>query len=327
MADISKHVMCNCARKINRKFPPRDVSVGVEMDTYRTIRPIRKTYISGHIGRYKRMRLVRARGCGPVYGPYNCYSQVPFLSKTTLKPSVLQKLKPYKREGERTRHSLRNAADTASTLPLPAAPAPAPAGSTVYQTRSYSAPSDGELLDVLRSEINHEESTNRFKGHQGGSLGNYSIDWDGSQSEDVFIKRKYGKEDIAVSALLGPEDVQSKGSLPRKVLMKVFVSKQGLTPILQFDCGISVQDDGKSDFYIDNASCLSRPTDLGTSKYGGPVFRRLDSQLQKALKTYLIDRGITTEFTDYLLLHLHEKEQAQYVSWLHKLKRMISQGA
>ncbi|XP_068660146.1 mitochondrial acidic protein mam33 [Aristolochia californica] len=203
-------------------------------------------------------------------------------------------------------------------------PTTAPARFAACQTQSYSAQSDAELLEVLRSEIDHEESSNRFQSHQGGSLGNYSVDWDGSQSQDVFIKRKYGTEDIAVSALLGPEDVETKSSFPRKVMMKVFVSKYGVTPVLQFDCGISVQDDGTSDFDIDNASCLSTPTNIGASKYRGPLFSTLDPQLQKALKGFLIDRGITAEFTDYLLLHLHEKEQAQYVNWLHKLERMIS---
>ncbi|GKE56977.1 mitochondrial glycoprotein, partial [Tanacetum coccineum] len=49
----------------------------------------------------------------------------------------------------------------------------------------------------------------------------------------------------------------------------------------------------------------------------------LDPALQQELKQYLISRGIEESFTNFLILHLHKKEQNQYVNWLQKLEAMV----
>lgn len=55
-----------------------------------------------------------------------------------------------------------------------------------------------------------------------------------------------------------------------------------------------------------------------------PLCSSLDPNLQNALKEYLVAKGIGEDLTNFLALHLHEKEQRQYVSWLCKLEALMS---
>lgn len=52
----------------------------------------------------------------------------------------------------------------------------------------------------------------------------------------------------------------------------------------------------------------------------------LDPDLQDAFKDYLVDRGVNAELTNFLLLHLRQKEQDQYVNWLHGLENFLKSG-
>lgn len=150
------------------------------------------------------------------------------------------------------------------------------------------------------------------------------VDWDAPQSQDVVLRRRNGLgEEIAVSALLGPPHHEENDSLPRHALMKVCITKPSLSNVLQFDCGIFGQGVSSSTFEILSAYYLRSPDCTGASVYRGPLYSSLDPDLQKAFKEYLISRGITVDFTYFLLLHLHKKEQDQYVNWLHKLETAI----
>ena len=53
----------------------------------------------------------------------------------------------------------------------------------------------------------------------------------------------------------------------------------------------------------------------------------LDPQLQKALKEYLVARGIGEELTHFLIEHLHRKEHGQYVNWLRTLEGAFAKDA
>ncbi|KAF8403752.1 hypothetical protein HHK36_011856 [Tetracentron sinense] len=188
---------------------------------------------------------------------------------------------------------------------------------------------DLELLKALQSELKYEQSTNPFQGHQSGALGDFVLDWDAPQSQDVVLRRKCDSgEEVAVSALLGHEVLDGEGLLlPRQALMKVCIKKPGLSPVLQFDCGISSKGDDESEFAIHNAYYHRSLSCLGPSDYRGPLFSSLDPQLQDAFKEYLIARGIGEDLTNFVLLHLHRKEQGQYVNWLRKLEDMVAKNA
>ncbi|KAL5810527.1 hypothetical protein ACOSQ4_027095 [Xanthoceras sorbifolium] len=186
---------------------------------------------------------------------------------------------------------------------------------------------DLKLLEVLHSEINHELSSNRFQGIHSGPLGGFEVEYDAPKSQDVVLRKKFESgEQVAVSALLGPETFAREGVFPREVLMKVCVRKPGLSSILQFDCGVTEKQLGSSDFDIRNAYYLQSSSCPRPSAYRGPIFCSLDPQLQDALKEYLVARGIGEKLTNFLLLHLHKKELDQYVNWLKKLVSLVRKG-
>ncbi|KAM7270278.1 hypothetical protein ACFE04_029492 [Oxalis oulophora] len=191
-------------------------------------------------------------------------------------------------------------------------------------SKARKAIEDSNLLKLLQSEINYELSSNPFQGEQSGSLGDFTVDWDEPKSKDVVLRRKSESGvEVAVSALLGEEISRQETKFPRDVLMKVCVKKPGLCSFLQFDCGVFENGIGKSDFLIREAFYLQSPSHLGSSVYKSPAFSTLDPELQDALKRYLIARGIEKSLTNFLLCHLHKKEQDQYVNWLHKVKTFV----
>lgn len=76
-----------------------------------------------------------------------------------------------------------------------------------------------------------------------------------------------------ISALLGPLRFGYDGAFPREILMKICVSKPGVSSLLQFDCGVSEDGHGGSPFKLYNAYYLRSSDCLGPSVYRGPSFR------------------------------------------------------
>ncbi|KAF3441987.1 hypothetical protein FNV43_RR15903 [Rhamnella rubrinervis] len=184
---------------------------------------------------------------------------------------------------------------------------------------------DLDLLKVLQSEIKHELSSNPFQNTRSGSLGDFVVDWDSLQSQDVILQRKCETgEEVVVSALLGRLNFRRDCTYPREVLMKVCLKKPGLSSILQFDCEISEKGNDGSEFDIHNAYFFQSSADISPSVYRGPLFSDLDPQLQDALKQYLVAKGIGESLINFLIHHLHKKEQCQYVNWLKKLESMVA---
>ncbi|GFP90951.1 uncharacterized protein at2g39795 mitochondrial [Phtheirospermum japonicum] len=188
--------------------------------------------------------------------------------------------------------------------------------------RARKAIQDLDLLKILESELNHELSSMRYQDEQIGSFGDFVLEWDSPKSQDVLLRKKCSSGDeVAVSALLGRDTFQGDGRLPREALLKVCVKKPGLSSILQFDCVASNK--GETDFDIQNAHYIKSSSCVDSSAYRGPSFSDLDPTLQHELRQYLAARGIEENFANSLLIHLHKKEQGQYMSWLQRLKNMM----
>ncbi|PON32441.1 Mitochondrial glycoprotein [Trema orientale] len=209
--------------------------------------------------------------------------------------------------------------------------------------KAKKAVQDFDLVEALQSEITHELSSNHFQDFESGALGNFVVEWDSSQSQDVVLRRKCKTgEEVAVSALLGPVSLESAvsglsapvpsgretgdGMFPRDVLMKICVKKPGLRSVLQFDCEIYKKGSNGSGFNINNAYYLQSSVGpvISSSVYRGPIFSDLEPRLQDAFKDYLVSKGIGESLTNFLLLHLHEKEHGQYVNWLKELKSFVT---
>uniref|UniRef100_A0A803P743 Mitochondrial glycoprotein n=1 Tax=Cannabis sativa TaxID=3483 RepID=A0A803P743_CANSA len=189
---------------------------------------------------------------------------------------------------------------------------------------------DLNLLKLLQSEITHELSSNPFQEVKSGSLGDFVVDWDSLQSQDMVLRRKCETgEEVAVSALLGPlpftrETDTDDSVFPQNVLMKICVKKPGLKSVLQFDCEVYNKGGNGSEFDIQNAYYLQSSSAISSSDYRGPVFCDLDHRLIGAFKEYLISKGIGESLTNFLILHLHKKEHGQYVNWLKNLESMVT---
>lgn len=107
-----------------------------------------------------------------------------------------------------------------------------------------------------------------------GSLGDFVVDWDSLQSQDVILQRKCETgEEVVVSALLGRLNFRKECTVPREVLMKVCLKRPGLSSILQFDCEISEKGNDGSEFDIHNAYLFQSSADISPSAYRGPLFR------------------------------------------------------
>ncbi|XP_010523786.1 PREDICTED: uncharacterized protein LOC104802057 [Tarenaya hassleriana] len=188
---------------------------------------------------------------------------------------------------------------------------------------------DFNLLKVLQSEISHEVSNPRFQDVETGQLGGFKVDWDSPDSQDVVLRRKCDTgEEIVISALLwGDPSVAVYPVFPRQALVKVFIKKPGLSSTLQFDCRVSQTGSSSSDFTINSASFLrSLSSARSSSAYNGPLFSTLDIKLELALKQYLESRGISEGLTNFIVYHLHKKEQDQYVVWLRRLESTVARS-
>ncbi|KAF2308039.1 hypothetical protein GH714_034672 [Hevea brasiliensis] len=132
---------------------------------------------------------------------------------------------------------------------------------------NYRKPNDGERYIYIGDGKSIEDNRR-------GSLGDFSVDWDSSDSQDVVLRRKCETgEQVVVSALSRPSCFAEGSTSPWEFLMKVFVKKPGLNSVLQFDCGIYEIGPSRSVFDIHNAYYLQSTTCPGPSAYGGPYFR------------------------------------------------------
>ncbi|KAH7447905.1 hypothetical protein KP509_01G126700 [Ceratopteris richardii] len=58
--------------------------------------------------------------------------------------------------------------------------------------------------------------------------------------------------------------------------------------------------------------------------YGGPIFEDLDEDLQQGFHEILEVRGLTAKFAWYMMDYMTDKEQREYVRWLHRVRDFLS---
>ncbi|XP_006663806.1 mitochondrial acidic protein mam33 [Oryza brachyantha] len=189
---------------------------------------------------------------------------------------------------------------------------------------------DGSALAAVRAEIAHELSSSHASSSppslQSQDISDFSAVSDASRGQEVLLRRRDASEEVLVSALLAPLRFEGDEPLPRDALMKIFVSKPGLKPVLRFDCRAFADegDGGAADYDVTAVCYHSIAGDAGEDKYEGPEFRDLDPRLQVALKGHLVTRGVNSKLASSLVHHLIKKEHWQYVNWLKTLEEMFS---
>uniref|UniRef100_A0A0E0BNN3 Mitochondrial glycoprotein n=1 Tax=Oryza glumipatula TaxID=40148 RepID=A0A0E0BNN3_9ORYZ len=188
---------------------------------------------------------------------------------------------------------------------------------------------DGGVLDAVRAEIAHELSSSTPSSPpslQSQDIPDFATVSDPPRGQEVLLRRRDASEEVLVSAVLEPLRFEGEEPLPRDALMKVFVSKPDVKPVIRFDCrAFADEGDGGSADYDVTAACYHPfAGDAGEDKYEGPEFRDLDPRLQVALKGYLVARGVNSKLASSLHHHLVEKERWQYMNWLKTLEDMFS---
>ncbi|CAE6043396.1 unnamed protein product [Arabidopsis arenosa] len=193
--------------------------------------------------------------------------------------------------------------------------------------RGLKAVENGDLVKVLQTEIRHEISHPRFHGVETGSLGDFKLDWDSPESQDIVLKRQFvSGEEVVVSALLQPEPIELDDDLvfPREALAKVCIKKPGISSILQFHCRVYETGSGSSHFDVEKARFIRSLVSASSSTYRDNFLRPIDFKLGHELRHYLISKGISEGLTNFIVCHLNKKEQDQYVNWLRKLESTMS---
>ncbi|XP_048497588.1 uncharacterized protein LOC104889386 isoform X2 [Beta vulgaris subsp. vulgaris] len=175
-------------------------------------------------------------------------------------------------------------------------------------------------------------STEERKGSKGtnneaGSPGDFTLEWDAPNSQDIVLRKKCDTgEEVAVSALLGPVEYIRNGTYPRVVNMKVCIKKPGLSSLLQFDCKVANRSYNGPEFNISSASYLRSTNSTGPRYYKAPLYSEVDPLLQDAFRDYLETKGVGESLMNFLVVHMHKKEENQYVNWLQNLQGMVSRG-
>ncbi|KAG2614767.1 mitochondrial acidic protein MAM33-like [Panicum virgatum] len=183
---------------------------------------------------------------------------------------------------------------------------------------------DGGVLAALRAELASEFSFAAVPLPPPFHCQDFVTVSDAPLAEDLLLCRRTHSEEVLVSALLAPVIFEGQEPLPRDLLMKVFVSKPGATPVLHFDCGLWLEEKPFGQYAINAVRYHSSPGDAREDKYEGPEFRDLDPQLKAALKEYLVARGVNSKLVSSILRHLYQKEQAQHFKWLKTMEETFT---
>lgn len=217
-----------------------------------------------------------------------------------------------------------------------------------YATRSVTA--DSYLVEVLKSEIEHElrEEANK-QGSLKGSAGPFELS-DKAGTEEVILRRKFGNEEIAVTCIVqsqypdedgeaeeeaneneeNEDEVSTPESKPMEVLhLNVTITKEAPMPALEFECSFVR---GADEVEIEGVSFLNEKPetdkkaddDKEPEPYAGPDFGELDEKLQRAFHDLLKARGLTPKVATYVLDFLTVKEHREYMRWLHNVETFFS---
>ncbi|XP_071681160.1 uncharacterized protein [Lolium perenne] len=131
--------------------------------------------------------------------------------------------------------------------------------SAALHRRRRGAKDDG-LLPALRAEIAHELSSSPSSSPpslHSQDINDFAAVSDAPRAQDVLLRRRGDGEEVLVSALLAPLRFLGEEPLPRDALMKVFVSKPGVEPLLRFDCRAVAADGDAAAGYYDITSSLA----------------------------------------------------------------------
>jgi complement component 1 Q subcomponent-binding protein, mitochondrial len=210
-----------------------------------------------------------------------------------------------------------------------------------------------DLNETLLSEIEEEASNVEIDSELVELRAQIEEVWAISPSSDdvgiVTLGRTFGKEKIAIlfhvqdenredvmDDMMGMEDWEDKEQKQRVdnaddddefgdddhygIDFKVAITKSKQTMII--DCVAGMQNIIKS-VTVHPTEIDAGDSDIMESLYRGPVFDRLDSDLQIAFRQFLEERGVDEDIGSFILSYSNEKEQKGYVDWLQQVQKFV----
>lgn len=212
---------------------------------------------------------------------------------------------------------------------------------SLHLTRHYATRSaaDGYLVEVLKSEIEHELQQETTKqGSSKASTGPFELE-DKPGTEEVVLKRSFGNEQIAVICLFESqlqdeeeeEENEDEGSAVKEsqavecLHLNVNITKGAETPVLEIECTFYR---GSNEIMIDSVSYVTDlstdDTDKKTQPYEGPNFEDLDENLRRAFHDLLKARGLSIRVATNVMDYLTGKERREYVRWLRNVETFFT---
>lgn len=192
---------------------------------------------------------------------------------------------------------------------------------------------DENLLRVLDSEIECAEDSDDEAPPQEVALpGDFPFEIvDNTGEQSIILKRKFQGENIEVSVYMDEdedepepadeddedEDDEDKDADGTLTLVPK-ISKKG-AGTLEFSCSLNSEGLEIENITVKKAGVV----DNDEEAYDGPHFTDLDESLQKALRKYLIVRGIKPTLYDFLRDYMMNKDEKEYKTWLQNLKGFV----
>ncbi|XP_068653492.1 uncharacterized protein At2g39795, mitochondrial-like [Aristolochia californica] len=202
-----------------------------------------------------------------------------------------------------------------------------------FATSTKQGSADQRLKRVLEAEINRLRESGDF-GKECTPPGSFPFEIiDNTGDQTITLNRDFAGENIEIEVPLptfedeeeeeegsgddGSQDEEKECVEQTKVPLIVKVSK-GEDPHLLFCC-TGYQDD----LTIDELLIKRQEASSTRIPYEGPKFLDLDEELHKAFFKYLDERGINGSLIHFLRDYLMEKDEREYLAWLHNVKDFI----
>ncbi|KAJ8769450.1 hypothetical protein K2173_002940 [Erythroxylum novogranatense] len=159
----------------------------------------------------------------------------------------------------------------------------------------------------------------------------------------VLLKRKYLDETIKVEVDMpnveveegNEDDDNTEFNAPHSVLLVVTISKDNNSKFLEINVTAFLDEISIDSLTIKDSSISEDQLGLDfnlrllVSANGFLLmhFRVSDENLQKAFHKYLEIRGIKPSTTNFLLEYMIEKDNKEYLKWLHNIKDFVGKKA
>jgi complement component 1 Q subcomponent-binding protein len=203
---------------------------------------------------------------------------------------------------------------------------------------------DKRLFETLQSELRHEgviekpEIVKSFISNGIWKVFKFNKIKDAPGSKEAVISRDFGNEKISVIASTDsitnaePEfDEQPEEPVDETnpISVTILIEKPTSGAL-----EISASVEGSS-FFVDNVShfkdaklAVDDSADADwkrSSLYAGPVFEELDPTVVENFHDYLEERGLSSDFAQFLSEYLEYKEQKEYSNWLKSVSEFVNE--